>query len=173
MERWPKFREETRRGGPSRRCPFRTSRGRRIRFSTASRTTSIEGRNLPVVRLGKGLPRPIVAGDVGGETIERGARIIQDQGDRVDRPRQGVVTPRAGSISNGAPHVDSKTGRGFGKGDRPALSEPAARTHTSGLRRLGKGRSQLRRPYVGARNSPRNQPAVSLDSIGSTSATTR
>jgi hypothetical protein len=49
MERRPKFREETRQGGPSRRCTFRTSRGRRIRFSTASRTTSIEGRNLPVV----------------------------------------------------------------------------------------------------------------------------
>jgi hypothetical protein len=49
MERRPKFREETRQGGPSRRRTFRTSRGRRIRFSTASRTMSVESRNLPVV----------------------------------------------------------------------------------------------------------------------------
>jgi hypothetical protein len=40
-----------------------------------------------------------------------------------------------------------------------------------GLARLSKGRSQLRQPYVGARNSSRNQPVVSLDFIGSTSAT--
>ena len=30
--------------------------------------------------------------------------------------------------------------------------------------------TKLRRPYVGARNSPRNQPAVCVDSIGSASA---
>jgi hypothetical protein len=33
----------------------------------------------------------MVAGDVRGEAIERGARITQVQDDRVDRPRQGVA----------------------------------------------------------------------------------
>jgi hypothetical protein len=53
------------------------------------------------------------------------------------------------------------------------LFQPADQTRTSGRPRLSKGRSQLRRPYVGARNSPRNQPSVRVDFIGSTSATTR
>jgi hypothetical protein len=45
-----------------------------------------------------------------------------------------------GLTSNGAPRVDSETGRGFGKGDRPRAPYPAReQTGTSGLPRLAQG----------------------------------
>jgi hypothetical protein len=66
-----------------------------------------------------------------------------------------------------------RTGPGFVFQRPAALQEPAAQTRTSGLAGLGKGWYQLRRPYVGARNSPRSQLAVSRDFIGSTRATPR
>lgn len=46
-----------------------------------------------LLRLGKRLSWPVVAGDPCGEAIERGAGEIQDQRDGVDRQRQGVAEP--------------------------------------------------------------------------------
>jgi hypothetical protein len=61
------------------------------------------------------LSRPIVAGDPGGQPAERGAEVIQDQGDRVDGQGNRLTEPQPGRIyRNPYPYIGHPldTGRG-------------------------------------------------------------